>query len=277
MGFLVVVGAICSLFFSFNWGFTLFDVVDNYLNVYLMLVVGMLEVMGVGWIYEFNQVAAQGRNYLLAIIILTVGFWTGVVVIPVAAVFSESEYGWVGLVAFWAWMLIVWAVSFFVSKVSFGEWLSAVAFTGVRKLSRTMSKLSKKQGDTKQYWWENVFEIWWNFSIKYFVPFALSFLLFNSLKNDIENPYGEYHILWQCVGFVFPIAGLLVFFISLFACKEVEENFSGMDGVFDPNDRVGTGAESSYAAGLKGDEAPKSVQEAELEAARAREAELTGK
>ena len=252
--FLVVLGSLCSLAFSFNWGFTLFDVVDNYLNVYLMLVVGVLETMGVGWVYEFGQVAKKGRNYLLSIVILTTGYWLGVVVIPIASVFSESEYGWVGLVAFWAWMLIVWAVSFFVSKLSFGEWLSACAFTGVRKLSRTMAKLSKTEGDTKVYWWENVFEFWWNFSIKYFVPFALSFLLFNSLKSDIDKPYSGYHILWQVIGFLFPIAGLIVFFVALAACKEREEFDSGMDAEFDPNDRVGTGCESSYKAGLKGAE-----------------------
>jgi len=52
--FLVILGSFFSLFFSFNWGFTLFDVVDNYLNTYLMLVVGVLEVMGVGWVYEVS-------------------------------------------------------------------------------------------------------------------------------------------------------------------------------------------------------------------------------
>merc|ERR1719464_2039534 len=61
--FLVSLGALCSLAFSFNWGFTLFDVVDNYLNVYLMLLVGVLETMGVGWIYEFGQVYGKGKNY----------------------------------------------------------------------------------------------------------------------------------------------------------------------------------------------------------------------
>ena len=32
---LVIIGAIASIFFSFNWGFTSFDVVDHFLNVYL--------------------------------------------------------------------------------------------------------------------------------------------------------------------------------------------------------------------------------------------------
>ena len=192
--FLVVLGGICSLAFSFNWGFTLFDVVDNYLNVYLMLVVGLLETMGVGWVYEFGQVTSKGANYKNSIVILTVGYWVGVIAIPAITVFTEVAF--IGLIVFWGWMLVIWAVSFCISKLSFSEWLSACAFTGVRKLSRSMSKLSKNEGDTKIYRWEGIFEFWWNFSIKYFVPYALAFLLFESLKTDIEKPYNNYHALW---------------------------------------------------------------------------------
>ena len=194
--FLVVLGSFFSLFFSFNWGFTLFDVVDNYLNTYLMLVVGVLEVMGVGWVYEVNQVAPKGRNYKISLIILTAGFWVAAVACPVGSIFSKSSDGWIGLIAFWAWMLLVWAVSFFVSGLAFPEWLSNVAFCGVRKVSRVMTKLSKTRGDAVRHWWEPVFEFWWNFSIKYFVPFALMFLLFNSLNVDSSRHYGGYYGGW---------------------------------------------------------------------------------
>ena len=54
--FLVFLGCIGSIFFCFNWGFTFFDVVDNYLNVYLMLVLGVLETMGAAWVYEAAEV-----------------------------------------------------------------------------------------------------------------------------------------------------------------------------------------------------------------------------
>lgn len=245
--FLVVLGAFCSLFFSFNWGFTLFDVVDNYLNTYLMLVVGILETTGCGWIYEVHQVAPKSKGHMMGIITLTAGYWVAVIACPVASVFSGSDQGWIGLVAFWAWMLIVWAVSFFVSKLSLSEFISEICFCGVRKLSRAMVKLSKKEGDTKVYCWECVFESWWNFSIKYFVPFALMFLLCSSLKNDIENPYNDYHILWQCIGFSFPAMGLIIFILGLIFSTEKEPFNEHLDGPFDPNDRVGTGRENVFA------------------------------
>ena len=49
---LCVSGALCSLVFCFDWGFTAFDVVDHYLNVYLMLLLGVLECFAAAWVYE---------------------------------------------------------------------------------------------------------------------------------------------------------------------------------------------------------------------------------
>lgn len=39
---LCLFGAIGSTIFCFNWGFTFFDVIDHYLNVYLVLLMGIL-------------------------------------------------------------------------------------------------------------------------------------------------------------------------------------------------------------------------------------------
>jgi hypothetical protein len=128
--------------------------------------------------------------------VLAAGYWVGALVFPIVGIFSGSDNGWVAMPAFWGYMLIVWGVSWGVSGLSWGLWRSNVAFYGVRKLARSMTRLSKEPGDTKDYIWEAVFEYWWGFSIKYFVPVALNFLIFYSLKGDIETPYGGYHIFW---------------------------------------------------------------------------------
>jgi len=245
---LVCLGCIGSIFFSFNWGFTFFDVVDNYLNVYLMLVLGVLETMGAGWVYEAGEIMAKGRNYKMSVLILAVGYWVAVFACPIGAIFSESSAGWVGMPVFWGWMIIVWIVSFIVSKLSFKEWRSNVMFYGVRKLSRAMTKLSKNEGDNETHLWETLFEYWWGFSIKYFVPFALNFLIFFSLHNDLNVAYGDYHMFWQVLGFCFPISGLLIFVISFFACNTPEPFDHDVDMAFDEADHAGAGAESSMAA-----------------------------
>ena len=262
---LVVMGSICSIFFSFNWGFTFFDVVDNYLNVYLMLVIGVMETMGAGWVYEAGEIIAKGRGYKVSLYILAAGYWSAVFICPIAGIWSESSNGWLSMVAFWVWMLLVWTASFFMSKLTFWEWKSNVAFYGVRKLSRAMTKLSKEKGDTKRHVWEILFENWWGFSIKYFVPWALNFLIFYSLHQDLNTAYGDYHMFWQVLGFCFPISGLLVFGISFCVCKEPEPFDHDVDAAFDENDIDGIGAESSMAAAMAGkDESSKNVTEMEL-------------
>lgn len=263
---LVLLGMVCSIFFSFNWGFTFFDVVDNYLNTYLMLVLGVLETMGASWVYEAGQIFEKGRNYKISLLILAGGFWTAAIIIPFVCLFSESGDGWVGMPVFWGWLLIVWGISWLVSGLPFGEWKSNIACYGARKLSRSMTKLSKTPGDRKTYCWEIAFEYWWGFSIKYWVPFALNWLIFFSLKNDLDIPYGGYHIFWQGAGFCFPIAGLLVFFITLCFCRSPEPFDHDVDAAFDENDHEGTGAESTFAAGIKSDAPKKDVELAAIEA-----------
>lgn len=179
---------------------------------------------------------------------LACGYWLGVIVIPVAAIFSESSDGWVALLIFWPYLILLMLASYLVCGEPFQDWKSNVAFYGVRKLSRSMTKLSKAEGETRTMWWEPVFEYWWGFSIKYFVPWALTFLVFFSLYNDTESPYGEYHIFWQVCGFMFPIAGLLVFILSFFICKEPEPFDHDVDAAFREDDHMGLGAESSMAA-----------------------------
>merc|ERR1712060_659030 len=97
-------------------------------------------------------------------------------------------------------------------------------------------------GDTKTYMWETIFEYWWGFSLK--------FLIFFSLKGDIDTPYGGYHIFWQVMGFIYPLAGLLVFILSAIICKEPEPFDHDVDAAFDENDHQGTGAASTFEAGL---------------------------
>jgi SNF family Na+-dependent transporter len=75
---LCVVGMGCSSLFCFNWGFTLFDVVDHYLNVYLMLFLGVLECLACGWVYEAEAIMKQvGKP---AVLVLGIGFWSSLII-----------------------------------------------------------------------------------------------------------------------------------------------------------------------------------------------------
>lgn len=47
-----VMGFCGSLLFVSSWGVTFFDVIDHYISVYLMLLIGLLECLGAGWVYK---------------------------------------------------------------------------------------------------------------------------------------------------------------------------------------------------------------------------------
>lgn len=72
-GLLCLSGAAISFVFCYNWGFTLFDVVDHYVNVYLMLLVGALECMGATWVFQAKETMDKG--YETPVLIMFYGYW----------------------------------------------------------------------------------------------------------------------------------------------------------------------------------------------------------
>lgn len=191
---LCLLGSLASILFSFNWGFTYFDVVDHYLTVYLMLLIGILEVWGAGWVFEFSHVVtnvSKRSAYTLAF-----GYWGSLIIMGILSFTVFPNYSWVGMIIFWVLAIVFFVISFVLSGMPFGQWFPAVGMYGVRKMARSMTKLSKPAGDNRRRCWEPIFEIWWGFMIKYFVPFALWWLLCMSCRADFLAPYGNYHVFW---------------------------------------------------------------------------------
>jgi hypothetical protein len=114
-------------------------------------------------------------------------------------------------------------VSWRLSGLGFRDWHFTVAMYGVRKLSRTMTRLSRSK-DSARRRWEDVFDLWWGVSIKYISPFCLWFMLIFSIGLDIKNNYGGYHALWQSLGLLFPAFGMLIFIVAAFLSTEKDPN-----------------------------------------------------
>lgn len=85
---------------------------------------------------------------------------------------------------------------------------------GVRRLAYSMSKLSRTEPHVLQ-WWEPAFALYWGFTIKYFVPCVLWFLLVGNTKADVDKPYGGYAAHWQALGLIVPLLGLIAFFLNI--------------------------------------------------------------
>ena len=244
---LCVLGAISSIFFSFNWGFTYFDVVDHYLNVYLMLLIGVLETMGVGWVYEASELMAESPQMKKSILIFALGYWITLPIIGLLSFFViPGSLAWLGPVLFWLIVIMAGGVSCVVSGLGLKGWFKTVCFSGVRKLSRAMTKLSKEIGQNDIEWWEAPFEIWWGVCIKFWCPFAIFWLLMYSFKNDTEKAYGGYHNFWQWMGYLYPIGGFISFAIPLFVCTEKDPHNDLVDEAFDDADHAGCGVKDVF-------------------------------
>jgi len=229
--FLCLVGAACSAVFCFNWGFTFFDVVDHYLNVYLMLFLGLLECMACGWVYEAGQVIETVGK--APVFFLIGGYWISLVVIGILTFLLLPDRFWIGIIVFAVVQIPVALISWKLSKLSYIEWHNTVAMSGVKKLSHAMTHLSRKDPKGERERWEYVFDTWWGISIKYICPFLLWILLVSSTGLDLKKNYGGYHVLWQMLGLCIPIIGILIFIVSLFICTKKDPFNPELEKAFD--------------------------------------------
>jgi len=84
-----ILGCTCSIVFCSNFGFEVLDVVDFYLTVYLMVLLGILQCTSVGWIFQVSEKLQEKPQLKKSFKVLTIGFWGSLVV-----------YGFLGFVVF---------------------------------------------------------------------------------------------------------------------------------------------------------------------------------
>jgi SNF family Na+-dependent transporter len=193
-GILCGFGAICSTVFCFNWGFTYFDIVDHYLNVYLILLMGIFQSVACGWVHCFEDSYAHSKASTL---ILIVGYWTMLVPLAWLAYFAFPNDSWTAIPIFWGWFFLIALISMlvgmFVSKLSFKTWYYEVFFYGVKPISEHMCGLAKPALKPVV---KVIFEYWWCFSIKFVFPWAIWWLIIMTIKKDTTQLYEGYNIGW---------------------------------------------------------------------------------
>lgn len=131
---------------------------------------------------------------------------------------------WVGVVIFWVVMLITILITLIMHKGSKQDWYRRVFLYGAWELADIVANRSdelREEGvnSAPQPCWKPVFVAWWAWSIKYFIPWALFSLMMWNFKADITlsngKGYGAYHDMWQVVGFIYPLIGLICFFVPI--------------------------------------------------------------
>ena len=118
-----VLGWLGSLLFCSSWGFTYFDVVDRYISVYLMFILGMGQCAAAAWFFQAGNVFTDERRN--SAMVITAVYWLGAIVMGPVTIFalkgnkeSGSLQGY-GILIFWVLMIIAWIVSFVMKPAAY--------------------------------------------------------------------------------------------------------------------------------------------------------------
>lgn len=212
---LCLLGALCSIVFCFNWGFYLFDTIDHYLNVFLIMSMAILQSIGAAWVHGQDDAM---KTCKISSIVLIVGYYGLLLPLAWLQFFAFGDQSVVAIPIFWAWFVIVAIVSCLVgkfgpNKLSVGTWYQEIFFSGARPICHHM--LIRNESKWHRYF-ERIFEAWWCFSIKFIFPWAMYTLLVLTIADDIENKgYGGLYVGYQVLGAIVPIVGIILFLIPL--------------------------------------------------------------
>lgn len=205
--------AIWGLLFCSDIGYYLSDVVDHYVNIYSLQILGIFQCVAVGWIYETDEIIEQGVPKK-ALAFFTWGYWSLNTVAVGVGIGAEGNE-WIGILIYLVGLIPLVLVTNGMSKsggCDVKKFWKLTFFSGVRKIARHMTLLSDENKQQNE-WWVPIFEVWWNFCIKYFTPTALEWLLVWQLRTDCKDKYGGFPIGTQFVG----IVCVFVFLILLVA------------------------------------------------------------
>lgn len=229
MGFLI------SSLFCANWGWVLFDLVDHYISLYIVLPVGLCQCIAVGWIFERKQTSMRSVGHQKSLRALTFFYWFPAVCITFYFSFGFNEAAMWGAIALVVTTLMAFVVSFCVSDLPFNSWYHEIALCGTDKIAMSISSLSN--GDGSRSWWMIPFEAYFGVLIKYFNPIVLLFFIFSALKRDLDTPFGIVTSGWlPIVASMFVFVAVVMIFGPMIACDyperfkhNVEKEFSADD------------------------------------------------
>lgn len=187
-------GFLFSIPFCTNWGFILFDVIDHYLCTFLLLLVGILQCIGCGWGYDVERTINKSTGHKNGLLVLSAAYWINLLICGV--LFVAIEKTGLGILVFIGLTIFDCLLpSFLISRLSLAEWYQTVAMCGVRRIGYSISKLGREEPH-KIKWYEPAFVFYWGFTIKFFIPATLWFILVGSFKNDVIKSYGGYAWYW---------------------------------------------------------------------------------
>lgn len=244
--------AICMLFCS-NWGFVLFDLVDHYISDYVIILIGILQCVAVGWVFEYESTAIRSEGHREGLRNLAGWFWIPVIAVSFYANFGFANAKWVASII----GLVCFCCSCFCSGMWFRKaemgmrvWYSEIFLCGVNKISMSISTTPEEAENRGMC--AKFFEFYFGLAIKYLNPAILTFLLAENLNADLSAPYSEQPQNMTVFGTIFVFFTACMMCAPMFLCSDIEEDQSWLDHMTADDVvggmMVGTGAEGDNFA-----------------------------
>jgi len=235
-------GILISALFTTNFGWVLFDLVDHYISSYIIIGVGLMQCISVGWLFEKETTAAQSQGHNDSIKWLGIIYWSGTVLMCFYANFGFKDAKYIGIIVIFVTTVIALAVSYKKSKLKFRSWYHEIVFCGVDKVSMSITSLSNDDGSRSG--WMYLFEAYFGICIKFINPIALLWLLCENLEADLAAPYANQHEMMQVFSSCIVFITVALIFGPMFVCDYPEMFEHNVDNEFN--------ADNEFALQLRG-------------------------
>jgi len=220
---------ICMLFCS-NWGFVLFDLVDHYIADYIIILIGILQCVCVGWVFEYESTAVRSEGHREGLRTLAIFFWIPVLAVSFYANFGFNTAKWVAAIVALCCLMCACCVSvgsFKKSGLSNQVWYTEIFLCGVNKIAMSVSTTPEtvnERGCMTKF-----FEFYFGLAIKYLNPAILIFLLCENLNSDLQAPYAEQPQNMTVFATIFVFIMACMMCAPIFLCSDIEEDQSWLE------------------------------------------------
>jgi len=239
--FVCVVGILISLIFCSSFGWVLFDLIDHYISSYIVIGIGLMQVVSVGWLFEKETTAIQSKGHADSIKWMGAIYWPTVVIFAYFANFGFTSNKWIGVLLIVLSTAVSFGVSFKVSGMPLRSWYHEIVLCGVDKVSMSITALSNPGGTRS--WWMIPFEAYFGITIKFVTPVILIWLIFENLYQDLMSPYAEQPADMQMYSSIVVLFTIMLIFGPMFACDYPE--------VFEHNVNLEFDADNQFAKKLR--------------------------
>jgi hypothetical protein len=242
--------ALCMIFCS-SWGWVMFDLVDHYITDYVILLVGILQCVCVGWVFEFESTAVRSEHHRESLKNLMGWYWIPVLGISFYANFAFAPSRWIASIVFFVCLFFSCGLSimqFRKTELPFDRWYHEIFLCGVNKLALSVSTTDDEalnRGFAVRF-----FEFYFGLAIKYLNPAILVFLFLENLAADLAAPYAEQPQSMTVFGtmFVFILACMIC--MPPLMCYDEVEDQSWLDHM--RADDIASGFAAPGAGGPEG-------------------------